>query len=256
MSVAADTAGARPAPPARPGSPRRQAALRHGLVLLLAALAVYGFGQVHGTWSPMHRWNRTTADASLALLTLTMLIGPLTRLWARLAVLLPYRRELGIHSVLLALVHTAIILDGWVEWDLMRLAGFGFHPALGQYVMVQHGFGLANLLGIVAVLYGLVLMLTSSDRAMAWLGASTWKFVQRAAYVLWALVVVHTAYFLFMHFLDYHRNTPAPNPLRMPFAIAVVLVVLLRGWASLSTWRRGRQRRRTDPIGLGVAVDA
>lgn len=256
MSVATDAAGARPSTPARPGSPRRHTALRHAMVMLLAAVAVFAFGAVHGAWSPMHRWNRATADASLALLTLTMALGPLTRLWARLSALLPYRRELGIHSVLLALVHTAIILDGWVEWDLMRLFGFGFHPALGQYVMVQHGFGLANLLGIVAVLYGLVLMLTSSDRAMSWLGASTWKFVQRAAYVLWALVVVHTGYFLFLHFLDYHRNTPAPNPLQMPFAITVLLVVLLRGWASLSTWRRGRQRRRMDSVGLGAAVDA
>lgn len=229
------------AAPAR-RTPRWTTARRHLVVLVLAGLAVFGFGEVHGAWSPMHRWNRATADAALALLTLTMAVGPLVRLVPRLVFLIGYRRELGIHSVLLALVHTAIILDGWVEWDLMRLAGFAFHPGLGQYVMVQHGFGLANLLGIVAVVYGLVLMLTSSDRAVALLTSSTWKFVQRATYVLWMLAVVHTAYFLFMHFLDYHRNAPVPNPLRWPLVGAILLVLGLRLAATWATWRRGGRR--------------
>jgi sulfoxide reductase heme-binding subunit YedZ len=231
-----------PAPAPARRTPRRTTARRHLVVLVLAGLAVYAFGEVHGTWSPMHRWNRATADAALALLTLTMAVGPLVRLAPRLAVLIGYRRELGIYSVLLAAVHTAIILVGWVEWDLMRLAGFGFHPQLGQYVMVQHGFGLANLLGIVALVYGLVLMLTSSDRAVALLTSSTWKFVQRSTYVLWMLAVLHTAYFLFMHFLDYHRNTPAPNPLRWPMVAAVLLVLGLRLAATWATWRRAGRR--------------
>jgi methionine sulfoxide reductase heme-binding subunit len=216
-------------------------AVRHLITILLAAALVYGFSAVHGHWSPMHRWNKATADASIVLLTFTMAFGPAARLWPALRRLIPFRREFGIYAVLLALAHTIIILDGWVEWDLLALAGLAVHPDLNRHVMIQHGFGLANIIGIVALGYGLVLMITSSDRAVRLLSGSVWKFVQSGAYVLWALVVVHTAYFLFMHFLDFHRPLPAPNPLQWPFVGLVVLILALRWAASVQSWRQKRR---------------
>ncbi|QIG49021.1 hypothetical protein G5V57_15615 [Nordella sp. HKS 07] len=232
----------------------RSAPWRHILAIVLAALLVYLFGAVHGQWSPMHRWNRATADASLLLLTLTMAIGPAARLLTRLRLLVPLRREFGIYAVLLALIHTLIIFDGWLEWDLARLVGLAFHPDLARYVMIEHGFGLANIIGLAALLYGLVLAMTSADRAVRFLGAATWKFVQSAAYVLWALVLAHTAYFLFIHFLHFHRQTPDANPLQIWFAGLVVLVLVLRIAASILTWRRrqgspGPGETRMSPVG-------
>jgi methionine sulfoxide reductase heme-binding subunit len=218
-----------------------RAAPRHVLAIVFAAMLVFLFAAVHGHWSPMHRWNKATADASIVLLTLTMAFGPAARLLPALRRLIPFRREFGIYAVLLALVHTIIILDGWVEWDLMALVGFALHPDLGRYVMVQHGFGLANIIGVVALGYGFVLLITSSDRAVRFLSGSVWKFVQSGAYVLWALVVVHTAYFLFMHFLDFHRPLPPPNPLQLPFVGLVVLVMALRWAASVQSWRQKRR---------------
>jgi methionine sulfoxide reductase heme-binding subunit len=222
-------------------------ALRHATVALLAAFLVYLFGLVHGQWSPMHRWNKAAADASLLLLTVAMTMGPAARIWPWWRRLLPIRREFGVYAVLLALVHTLIILDGWIEWNPARLFGFAFHQGLGQYVMVQHGFGLANLIGVVALGYGFVLMMTSSDRAINLLGGSIWKFLQTGAYVLWMLVVVHTAYFVFMHFLDFHRPMPPPNPLRWAFVALVLFVFALRCHASVRTWRR-RRREGTEPL--------
>jgi len=218
----------------------RSAAMRHVLIILSAVMLIALFGLVHQQWSPMHRWNRASADASIVMLSMTMALGPLAKLWPAWGRFLPFRRELGIHAVLLALVHTAIILVGWVEWDLARLVGLEFHPGLGHYVMVQHGFGLANLVGVLALAYGLILVATSNDRAVRFLGGPVWKFVQRGAYVLWALVVAHTAYFLFMHFLDFHRPTPPANPLQWPFAILVSLVLVLRWAASIRSWRGRR----------------
>ena len=139
----------------------RYARWRHALGLVVALLLIFSFGLVHGQWSEMHRWNRATADASFVLLTITMGIGPIAQLWPQLRFLVPFRRELGIYAVVLAALHTAIILGGWVTWDLVRLFGFEFHPGLGRYVMVQHGFGLANAVGVLALIYGLTLALTS-----------------------------------------------------------------------------------------------
>jgi methionine sulfoxide reductase heme-binding subunit len=220
--------------------------LRHAGVALFALLLVYLFGLLHSDWSPMHRWNKAAADASVLLLTFTMAIGPAARVWPRVRRALPLRREFGVYAILLALVHTVIVLDGWVEWNLARLAGLAFHSGLSQYVMVQHGFGLANLIGVVALGYGFVLMMTSSDRAVRLLGGSTWKYVQTGAYMLWMLVVIHTAYFLFMHFLDFHRPVPPPNPLRWPFVASVTLVVGLRLYASVQTWYQ--RRASTQPV--------
>jgi len=214
---------------------------RHLVVIIFAVVGTYLFLELRAQWSEMHRWNRAIGDMSLVLVALSMAIGPLARLFSSFRKLIPLRRELGIHGVILGGIHTAIILVGWLNWDLVRLFGFELHPT-GVYVMVQQGFGIANLIGVIALLYGLVLAVSSSNWSQKLLGASAWKFVQQGAYVLWMLLVVHTAYFLYFHFLDYHRNTPEPNVLQIPFAIMVSTILLLQLAAFLKTLKLRRNR--------------
>ena len=222
--------------------------VRHFVVLLLSILLFVAFLYSRAEWSEMHRYNRAIGDVSLVLISFAMVIGPVSRLankkWLRS--LLPYRRELGIWAVVAALIHTIIILFGWVELDLWRLFGFEFHPGLQQYVMVRHGFALGNALGILALLYGFVLAITSNNLSQRILGNSVWKYLQQGAYVLWWLVVAHTAYFLFVHFLDYHRAIPEPNWAQLPFIGLVLLVVLAQSAASVVTWRRARMREQAS----------
>lgn len=241
MTTTPDT----PKTPTRPSAMRNRTATRRIVVVIVAALLVYLFGLVHGQWSPMHRWNRAFGDAAILLLALTMSLGAVSRLLRPTAKWLPWRRELGVYAVILASVHTVIILDGWVEWNVFRLFGMEFHPTDLQFVMVQHGFGLANAIGILALGIGFILLLTSSDRAVRFLGSTSWKTVQMTALVYWALVVVHTAYFLYAHFLSFHRTTPEPNPLQLPFAFLVIAVVALGAAACVTTFRR---RLRNEPI--------
>lgn len=219
---------------------------RHVVVILLATAMIYLFSRVHGQWSPMHKWNRAFGDASLVLVALSFGLGPLSRLVRRAARLIPYRRELGIYACLLAITHTIIILVGWVDWDFYRLFGFEFHPQLQRYVMFQHGFGLSNAIGIAALLLITMLALTSSEFALRKLGNSAWKFIQMGVLPLWWLTVAHVAYFLFAHFLSFHRQTPEPNPLQYPFVVLVLVVLALRAAAYLLTVRR-RERARAAP---------
>ena len=214
---------------------------RHLLAIILAVAGTYMFLELRAQWSEMHRWNRAIGDMSLVMVAFSMAIGPLSRLFPVFRKLLPFRRELGIYGVILAAIHTTIILVGWVNWDFMRLFGFEFHPA-GVYVMVQQGFGIANLIGIIALAYGLVLALSSSNWSQRLLGPSVWKFLQQGAYVLWMLIVIHTGYFLFFHFLDYHRSTPPPNILQIPFAILVSTILVLQIAAFIKTWKLRRNR--------------
>lgn len=215
----------------------RKTLVRHMLVAVLATGLVLGFAAVHAQFSPIHRWNRAFGDASLVLIALSMGLGPLIRFLRASVPLLPFRREMGIHACLLVLVHAAIVLVGWVEWDLMRLFGFEWHPDLLVYVMFQHGFGLANAIGIAALVLAVLLAATSSDFAMRRLGLSGWKFLQMGVLPMWWLTVAHVAYFLFMHFLSFHRDTPPPNALQPWFVGLVVLVLGLRAAAYLKTIR-------------------
>lgn len=220
---------------------------RHILVGILAAGLVLGFAAVHAQWSPMHRWNRAFGDASLVLIALAMGLGPLARFLRPAARLLQFRRELGIHGCILALVHAVIILVGWVQWDLMRLFGFEWHPELMTYVMFQQGFGLANAIGIAALVLAVLLAATSSDFALRRLGQSGWKFLQMGVLPLWWLSVAHVAYFLFMHFMSFHRALPDPNPLRPWFVGLVVLVLGLRAAAYILTVRtKGRPEAKEE----------
>ena len=217
---------------------------RHLMVLLIAAIGTYAFLESRAEWSPMHRWNRAIGDMSLMLVAISMAIGPLSRLAPILRGSVPLRRELGIYGVLLAIAHTIIIIAGWVEWDLIRLFGYQMHPS-GRYVMVQHGFSLANIIGIIALIYGMVLALSSSNWCQRVLGGSVWKFLQQSAYVLWMLIIVHTGYFMYLHFQDFHRRVPEPNWAQIPFAVLVTFIAVLQLMAFLKTWRSRRRSVRT-----------
>jgi sulfoxide reductase heme-binding subunit YedZ len=216
---------------------------RHLVVLLIAGLGAYAFLESRAQWSEMHRWNRAIGEMSLVMVAFSMAIGPLARLWAVFRPAIVWRRELGIYAVLLAAIHTVIILVGWVEWDLIRLFGYALNPVTSSYVMLQHGFGLANVIGIVALVCGFVLALASNNLSQRVLGGSAWKFLQQGAYVLWMLILIHTAYFLYLHFQDFHRQVPAPNWAQWPFVGTVVLVTLLQLAAFVKTWRTRRGAR-------------
>lgn len=215
--------------------------IRHLGTLVFAALLVWGFWVWRSEWSPMHRWNRAFGDASLVIIAVVMILGPLSRIWRRVTRALPWRRELGIWGFTAALVHAGFILFGWVELEWQRLFGLEFHPQLQQYVMFDKGLGLGNVIGILALLYGLLLTVLSNDLSQRWMGMAIWKFFQQGAYILWALIVAHTGYFLFMHFLDFHKQTPEPNPAQWPFVILVGIVLVIQTVASVRTWRlRGK----------------
>ena len=224
---------------------KKPALLRHVLIIGTSVLTGYLLLASCAEWSEMHRYNRALGDLSLLLIVAAMAIGPLARLSSApfLRKLMPYRRELGIYAVLAATVHTIIILIGWVELDFARLFGFEYHPQLQRYVMLQHGFALANVVGIAALLYGFVLAGTSNNFSQSVLGTSVWKYIQQGAYVLWWLAVLHTAYFLFFHFLDFHRQMPEPNWARWPFVALVASVIALQGAAVVVTWRSQTSRR-------------
>lgn len=83
---------------------------------------------------------------------------------------------------------------------------------------------------------------TSTDWAMRSLGGGAWKFLHYSSYIIFYMVVLHTAYFLYIHFtMSFHRPPPPDaNWAQIPFAILTVGVIGLQAWAFVATVRRRR----------------
>jgi len=192
----------------------------------------------------MRLW-RAIGDSSFILLLLLLALGPLSRYSRSLIKLLPWRRELGIWFAILAIAHTLLVLDGWVRWDWMRFFGYEFVEQLDRYARIEPGFGLSNMVGIIATLIALPLMITSANWAVKRLGGSSWKWLHYGAYTVFYLVVLHSLYFLFMHYTEsFHRSVPEDlNWFRYPFLFGALVLLALQVAAFFSTVR---QRRTAD----------
>lgn len=244
-------ARARVAGPPRRGAARSETAsevqggslARHAVTVLLAA----GFGALFWftrlQWDPEMRLWRAFGDAAFMLLFISLSAGPLARLWPPSAALIPWRRELGIWFAALAATHTLLILNGWVRWDVLRFLGYEFIPEAGRWIRLESGFGLSNIMGVVALAWAIALAATSSDAATRFLGPSSWKWLHTSAYVVFYLTVLHAAYFLFLHYtVSFHRPVPPPDWFRWPFVVLGTLVVALQLAAFAVTVRRRRSR--------------
>lgn len=226
------------------GGGSRAVLFRSAMVGLLALALVGLFWASRPQWVDDMRLWRAVGDASFVLLALSLAIGPAARLFPVLSRLGRWRRQFGIWTALTGLVHTGLVLWQWVSFDLGRLMGYEFVPQLGRTARLEPGFGLANLMGLVAMAWLLVLLATSSDRAMRRLGPAVWSWVQGFAHVVFYLVVLHAAYFLYMHYtLSFHRAVPEPNWFRVPLLVVAGALLVLQIASSI----RGVRQR-----GLGL----
>ena len=209
-------------------------------MLGFAALLAIGFWSSRMDWDPTMRLWRAVGDVSLVLMLHALVVGPLAKIWPATTVFRTWRRETGIWAAITALVHTLLVFDGWFRWDLMRMLGFDFIAELGRVARIEPGFGLSNLVGLVALAWLLILCATSFDRAIKKLGGSGWKWLHTGAYVAFYLVVLHTAYFLFMHYtISFHRPVPPnPNWFAVPFVVLSLSVPLLQALAFVKSVRR------------------
>jgi sulfoxide reductase heme-binding subunit YedZ len=119
---------------------------------------------------------RESGDWALRLLWLVLLIGPARRILG-LPRLIRARRILGVGAFGLAALHFALYArDLQFDWiDVAR------EMVLRLYLTV----GAAALTGLA------VLAATSSDRAVARIGSTRWRYLHRAVYVIAALSLLH-----------------------------------------------------------------
>lgn len=216
--------------------------LRHTVTGAMAAVFVWLFWMSRPEWSSEMRLWKAFGDAALILLFITLAIGPLAKLWSSAAKLVVWRKHVGIWFALIAVIHGFLVWDGWARWDISRFFGYEFVPQLNRIVRLEPGFGLANIIGVVALFWTIILLATSSEKAIKYLGIS-WKWLHQSVNIIFYLSAIHTAYFLYIHYtLSFHKNIPPPNWFRVPFLLLVAVVLILKLMAFMKTVRKQKAR--------------
>lgn len=134
-------------------------------------------------------WSTSFARVSFILLFLILIIGPIMRVRktekcpSPLLAPWSWRGELGIWFATMALAHFVFVLMHRPLSELIKIGG--------------EGYGLANLLGLVALIWALMLTVTSFGRVIAFLGLDLWKWFNSFTYVIFYLVSAHYLYFQF-----------------------------------------------------------
>ena len=178
------------------------------LVLVVLYLNARGGFEYNG-----HDWNRSFGDASVVLFAATLAIGPLARLWRPASQALEWRRETGIWATIAAAIHIGIFWEwslGWGSWRRF------FYPANGQVAsalmedrangFVASAFQVANVVGLVALVYAIVLAVTSNDASQRWLRGG-WSWIMKRATTMQVLILLHT--WLFAYYLTREQALPA-----------------------------------------------
>lgn len=135
-----------------------------------------------------HRLSMATAYAALAFLAVSLGLGPWNLLRRRPnPISFDLRRDVGIWTGLLALLHTAVGLTVHLRGRMWMYFLRRLHPPALQTTI----FGFANYVGLVAAILFLLLLLLSNDFSLRVLGTRRWKSIQRWGYAAFGCTIAH-----------------------------------------------------------------
>ena len=158
---------------------------------ILAAAAVAIVALAYAATPPpdvRHRLSMATAYAGLVFLAVSLWLGPWNVLRQRPNFTsFDFRRDVGIWTGILAIVHTAIGLTVHLRGRMWMYFFKGLHPLKLQNTQ----FGFANFTGLGAALLFLMLLAISNDLSLRTLKARRWKSLQRWTYIAFLLTGAH-----------------------------------------------------------------
>lgn len=150
-----------------------------------------------------------TGHGSLLLLMLALLARPLSRFWAAP---LQYRRVLGVSAFVLALAHTAHMLDHSLNWNLNAIA----------FMLPQHRLGVAA--GVLSLFLMLPAAITSSDHWQKKL-SQRWRKIHLLTVPALIFAIAHTV-LLGSHYLG-DLQLSLDSKLRVVIVILLSIAILL-----------------------------
>ena len=146
------------------------------ILVVLILWAFYGSFEVSVSMA-----NKIAALTALFLISLSLIIGPLSRFWPK--IFAPYkqhRKFLGLAGFAFAIVHVSLSLNYvWTKNILAAALSLSTFKSYGWYA------------GIAGFLVFLVVSLTSTKGAMLKFGYDKWKAIQMLSYIALVLVIMH-----------------------------------------------------------------
>jgi len=165
---------------------------RHHLpLLLLSFVSVSVIYQTRPYPDILSRASFATAYPALALLSITLLLGPWNSLRRKSnPVSSDLRRDIGIWAGLLSVLHAGV--GQFVHLRGQPWLYYIYGPKEHHQGPRHDLFGLANYTGAFGTLLLIMLLATSNDLSLRRFGTRKWKQLQRWNYVAFALVAVHS----------------------------------------------------------------
>jgi sulfoxide reductase heme-binding subunit YedZ len=205
--------------------------LRHHLPLVLVSAGVAAALYFTRPYPDvLSRLSFSTAYPAIALLAITLLIGPWNILRVRAnPVSSDLRRDIGIWAGVLGIVHTAV-------GQCVHLRGRPWLYYVYGPQELHHGprhdvFGFANYTGAFSVLLLAALLATSNDWSLRRLGTPQWKSLQRWNYAVFALAAAHAIGYLVI------EQQKLPFDLTIATCVGITLLTQALGFAKRSRSR-------------------
>lgn len=134
----------------------------------------YNFGKI--TPSEMVK---TTGLLSISLLSITLLVGPICKLFPGLDFLKAHRKFWGITAFLAGLTHAGLVVIYYYKFNFLRFVDF----ANPKYPGI--------LSGLLALVILFLVTMTSNKNALSILSPKVWKAIQVTSYLALILAVGH-----------------------------------------------------------------
>lgn len=134
----------------------------------------YNFGQ----FNPKEMV-KTTGLLAIALLSLTLAIGPLCRFFPFLDVLKAHRKFWGVLSFFIALTHAFLIYIFYFNYDIAKL----FNSTNPKF--------LGLMAGLTSLVILLIVTLSSNQKILNAISPKAWKLIQSASYIALIFAVLH-----------------------------------------------------------------
>lgn len=213
------------------GSKRIQQQL---VIALLSAAMTTGIFLLVESKDATFRWSMASGYAALALIGLSLIIGPINVLRGRTNPLnIRLRRDIGIWGGVLGLVHTVAGLQ--VHMGGLFWLYFVFPPEENHLIPILRYdlFGLANYTGLGVTIILFLLLSLSNNAMLKNLGPQQWKKWQRLNYTGYSLLIVHGAAYQWLE-----KRTAG-------FILAFVIQVAFVGTLQATGYRLMLQKKRS-----------
>ena len=133
---------------------------------------------------------KALGTCAITMLTIILMIGPLSRLDRRFLALLYNRRHFGVLTFFIALAHASSVVDWFTLQGAMGdlVTEMTNNPKFGQFI----GFPI-KALGLTGLSILFLLAATSHDFWLAFLTPRVWKALHMLLYVAYGVLVMHVA---------------------------------------------------------------